>query len=83
MLGSARNGLWTMYDILLFESDLGTLDTSKLELVFFLFCCITIFLKRCIADVVEKGQISNGDGKSLFVVYLETTLFKDKFIHPF
>ena len=30
--------LKTMYDILLFESYLGTLDTSNLELVFFLFC---------------------------------------------
>ena len=34
-------GLKTMYDILLFESDLGTLDTSNLGLNFFLFCCTT------------------------------------------
>ena len=35
------------------------------------------------ADVVEKGQSTNGVGKLLFVVYLENTLFKDKFIYPF
>ena len=42
-----------------------------------------LFLKRCMTDAVEKGQSSNGVGKSLFAVYLENTLFKDKFIHPF
>ena len=35
------------------------------------------------ADVVEKIQIFKCVGKSLFAVYLENTLFKDKFIHPF
>ena len=35
------------------------------------------------ADGVEIGQSSKGVGKSLFAVYLEDTLFKDKFIHPF
>ena len=35
------------------------------------------------ADVVEKGQSSNGVGMSLFAVYLENTLLKDKFIYPF
>ena len=33
-----------------------------------------LFLKRCMADVVQKGQSSNGVGKSLFAVYLENTL---------
>ena len=28
-------------------------------------------------DVVEKGQSSNGVGKSLFAVHLQNTLFKD------
>ena len=42
-----------------------------------------LFLKRCMADVVEKGQSFNGVGKSLFAVYLKNTLFKEKFIHPF
>ena len=42
-----------------------------------------LFLKRCMADVVEKRQSFNGVGKSLFAVYLENTLFKEKFIHPF
>ena len=75
-----------MYDILLFESaDLGTLDTSNLELVFFpvLRHNHVLFLKRCIADVVEKGQSFSGVGKSLIAVYLENTLFKEKLIHPF
>ena len=40
------------------------------------------FSKRCMANVVEKGQNFNGVGKSLFAVYLENTLFKEKFIHP-
>ena len=35
------------------------------------------------ADVVEKGQNSDGVGKLLFAVYLENTLFKDKFVHSF
>ena len=34
-------------------------------------------------DVVEKRQSSNGVGKLLFAVYLENTLFKDKFLHSF
>ena len=42
-----------------------------------------LFSKRCMADVVEKGQNFNGVGKSLFALYLENTLFKEKFIHPF
>ena len=33
------------------------------------------------ADVFEKGQSSSGVGKLLFAVFLENTLFKDKFIH--
>ena len=41
-----------------------------------------LFSKRCMADVVEKGQNFKGVGKSLFAVYLENTLFKEKFIHP-
>ena len=44
---------------------------------------LVLFLKRSMADVVEKGQSFNGVGKSLFAVYLENTLFKEKFIHPF
>ena len=74
-----------MCDVLLFESDLGTLDTSNLELVFFpvLRHNRVLFLKRCMADVVEKGQSFNGVGKSLFAVYLENTLFKEKFVCPF
>ena len=75
-----------MHDILLFESDLGTSDTSNLELFFTvpLHCHVTVlFLKRCMADVVEKGQSSNGVGKLLIAVYLENSLFKDKFIHSF
>ena len=42
-----------------------------------------LFLKRCMADAVEKRQNFNGVGRSLFAVYLENTLFKEKFIHPF
>ena len=77
--------LKTMYDILLFESYLGTLDTSNLELVFFpvLRHNHVLFLKRCMADVVENGQSFNGVGRSLFAMYLENTLFKEKLIHPF
>ena len=73
-----------MYDILLFESDLGTLDTSNLGLVFSCSAAqpCTIF-ERCMADVVEIGPSSIGIGKSLFAVYLENTLFKDKFMHLF
>ena len=58
-------------NILLFESDLRTLDTSNVELFFFpvLLQNHVIFLKRCMADVVEKGQNSKGVGKSLFDVY--------------
>ena len=69
--------LKTMYVILLFESDLRT--------CFFpvLLYHHVLFLKRCMADVVNKGQSSNGVGKSLFAVYLENTLFKDKFIRAF
>ena len=74
-----------MHDILFFESGLRTLDTSNVELCFFpvLLLNNAIFLKSCMADVVEKGQSSNGVGKFLFAVYLENTLFKDKFLHPF
>ena len=35
------------------------------------------------ADVVEKMQSSKCVGKLLFALYLENTLFKDKFRHPF
>ena len=63
---------------------LGTVDTSNLELFFpFLLLNHALILKRCMADVVEKGQSSNGVRKFLFAVYLENTLFKDKFIHSF
>ena len=74
-----------MHDILFFESGLRTLDTSNVELCLFpvLLLNNAIFLKSCMADVVEKGQSSNGVGKFLFTVYLENTLFKDKFLHPF
>ena len=68
-----------MYDILLFESDLGTLDTSNLELAFSCSAsqpCTILILKRCMADVVEKRQNFNGVRKSLFAVYLENTLSK-------
>ena len=34
-------------------------------------------------DVVEKGRTSNGVGKSLFALYLENILFKEKSISPF
>ena len=42
-----------------------------------------LFLKRCLVNVVEKGQSLKGVGKSLFAVYLENTLFKEKLMHPF
>lgn len=47
-----------MYDMLLFEYDLDILDTRNLELVFFpvLLHNAVLFFKRCLADVVEKGQ---------------------------
>ena len=32
-----------------------------------------LFLKRCMADVVEKRQNFNGVGRSLFAAYLENT----------
>ena len=74
-----------MYDMLLFEYDLDILDTRNLELVFFpvLLHNAVLFFKRCLADVVEKGQSSNSAGKSLFAVSFENTLFKDKFLQPF
>ena len=44
--------------MLLFEYDLDILDTRNLELVFFpvLLHNAVLFFKRCLADVVEKGQ---------------------------
>ena len=33
-------------------------------------------------DAVEKGRNSNGVGKSLFALYLENILFKEKSISP-
>ena len=36
-------GLKTMYEMFLFDSDLGTLDTSSLELVLFVVCCTTMY----------------------------------------
>ena len=39
----SRSGFAGHPDILLFESDFGTLDTSNLGLVFFLFCCTTVY----------------------------------------
>ena len=33
-------------------------------------------------DVVEKGRTSNGVGKSLFALYLENILFKEKSLSP-
>ena len=41
-----------------------------------------LFWKRCIVNVVETGQSSNGVGESPFAMYLENTLSKDKNIHP-
>ena len=63
----------------------GGLRHEQLGTFFFpvLLHNLVLFLKRCMADVVEEGQSSNGVGKSLFAVYLENTLFKDKLIHPF
>lgn len=71
--------------MLLFEYDLDILDTRNLGLVFFpvLLHNAVLFFKRCLADVVEKGQSSNSVGKSLFAVSFENTLFKDKFLQPF
>ena len=82
-------GLKTMYNIYLFNSDLGTLDMSKGDL--FYSCSAvppcTIFKKmyeeNVMSDVVVKIRISKCVGKSLFAVYLQNTLFKDKFRHPF
>ena len=70
-----------MYDILLF----GDLRHEQLGTCFFpvMMHNHVLFLKRSMADVVEKGQSSNGVGQSQFAVYLENTLFRDKFMHPF
>ena len=77
--------LKTMYDILLFESDLGTLDTSVLGLVFFSCSAVlpcTIFGKMY-GGCCRKTTKFQWRCKSLFAVYLENRLFNDKFIHPF
>ena len=53
-----------MYDILLFESDLGTLDTSNLGLVFFLFCGTTMyyFWKDVWRMLSKKDKVSTALG---------------------
>ena len=92
VLGSARNGLWTLFFLaqnnvrhLVIRIRFGDLRHEQLGTCFFpvLRHNHVLFLKRCMADAVEKRQNFNGVGRSLFAVYLENTLFKEKFIHPF